>query len=97
MKAYAHRSEESGNAYFDIYPSKLQVGMCGDEEIHEVNVREVKDGEKPTHWCWQDTGREDFSMIFPRMILLEVCFPYGVEAATKAGKGRVCEVIVEPA
>ena len=99
MKAFAHLESDKRHGgddfYTDIYPSELQVMMCGEGTIYPVIVRESKDGEEHTHICWQDTDTDDFCMIFRDIVLLGVCFPYGIKASVEAGQGRVCNVIVE--
>jgi len=105
------KDHSTGEKFFhDIYPSKMQVGMCldtwdkNDERIIPLQVREAKDGDKPTHWGWIDApnellGRmnenEEISMIFATETMLKICFPYGLKAEEERGKGRAVRVVVE--
>ena len=61
MISYANKlkSHDGKEEYIThIYPSRMQVKMCGDDPVIKVNVRLPKDGEAPTHWAWRDTGTQ---------------------------------------
>jgi len=88
--------DKEGNFYYnDIYPSKLQVRMCisGDIDIYIVSVVEANIDDNTPYWGWIDnTGM--ISMIFRDFVLLQVCFPYGIDAAEKAGQGKRTKVSI---
>ena len=87
---YASKNERDGR-FYNIFPSVLQVKMCGysEDEIWEVTLEEDADGD---YWSFQYTGNDDFHLIFPHKVLFNVCFAYGVDAEIKAGKGRIAHL-----
>ena len=92
MIRFASKNERDGK-FYNIFPSPLQVKMCGynEDEIWAVDFEEDANGE---YWAFQYTGTDDFHMIFPHKVLFDVCFAYGVEAEVETGKGRVVHLKV---
>ncbi len=82
MKFYAHKTEKG---YRDIYPSEMQVGMCGDQPIIPIQVTEDENGE---YWGWKQADDNKICMIWPSFVQLQICFPYGIDAAEKHGEGK---------
>lgn len=85
--AQKHDNGELHNVYDNlmVYRSGL---VCGpQEEVFEVSFTECEKNEHDMV-AWQETGSNDISMIFASKLLLTVCFPYGLDAAVNAGKGR---------
>lgn len=87
--------EQDGKIYYkNIFSSEKAVSMCSKEKIRKINVREAKDGEDTVYVGWLDSeGNIDF--IFPNLILLEVCFPYGSKTEEKLGRGKVIRVKID--
>ena len=82
--------------YFaDIFSSELQVRMCISplDKIYKIDVREAKEYEDTPYYGWLESS-ENISMIFPSLILLSVCFPYGIEAEEQRGNGKVVKVVI---
>lgn len=66
------------------------------------------DDPQVTHYGWEDAGRPDIiEMIWPRAevrevsrgrlrphALLDMCFPYGVDEASRAGQGKMVSLVV---
>jgi hypothetical protein len=62
--------------------------------ILEIRERTETDTSK-VYYGWQKTGEQQFSMIYPKMSLLGMCFPYGIKAEVEAGHGRVVQLHIE--
>lgn len=62
------------------------------EPVVPVRVTEDPEG---SHYGWIDTDATKPSMIFPHLIQFRCCFPYGLEAHEKAGKGRAVRLRIE--
>ena len=71
-------------SFTHVYPSTIQVGMCGvdTKDVVSVSVSEHEDG---THHGWKD--EDGFSMIFESLIQLKICFPYGMQVEIDKGGG----------
>ena len=97
MVSYANKMQRPNGEWFftHVYPTMMQVSMCGKDPIFKVNVRLPHSHEEPTHWAWRDTGEEDFCMIWPSEVQFKMCFTYGDDAAEKAGQGQRARVVVE--
>jgi hypothetical protein len=84
--------DKSGYWYAHLFPSEMQVRMCGDDPILKVLVTEDPNG---TYFGWEYSDKDyGFTMIYPNMQLVDICFPYGVKAAVKAGQGRIVKLTI---
>lgn len=89
---YAHLStNDSGNDWFThIYGDVIRTRMCSDHPIFEITLEIDTNQEKNVgdveYWGWLE-GDGSLSMVFAAYFLFNMCFPYGVEASEKAGKG----------
>lgn len=81
--------------YTNIYPSVEQVRMCTDhaETIYAVDVKEASESDNTPYWGWLDNDG-NISMVYPRFISFEICFPYGVKAEELKGEGRATRVFI---
>jgi hypothetical protein len=43
----------------------------------------------------QDKDDSGYTMIYPKKLLLEMCFPYGTKPEIESGKGNIVELIIE--
>lgn len=102
---YAVQQERDGGArivYSDIFRTTSQCRLCvGPDEKHliwEIELREVREGdnEQQTHWGFVYGDDDDYSLIWPTRMQLNMCFPEGVDAAVKRGKGRIANLILTP-
>jgi len=86
-----------GDKCSNVYRSTHQLEMCGygPDEIHPVSVREAAEGEQETHWGWESSEDRSWSMIWPHLTQLEMCFTYGIEAAESSGSGRRVRLVVD--
>lgn len=69
-------------------------GCIRGEPLNLLRVRLVEEVEGP-YWCWEDATTKKWRMVYPAKLLLQVCFPYGLEIAEKTGQGRCIRVRVE--
>jgi hypothetical protein len=85
---FAHRKGES---FHHIFPTEVQVGLCGSDPIVPVKISFDENG---SHYGWEyPDGR--ISMIYENRTLLDMCFPDGIAGATKANRGRLVRLKVE--
>lgn len=47
-----------------------------------------KDVLKPDYWGWLDSTINEFTMVYPKRFLLEICFPAGLKATEEKGRGK---------
>lgn len=87
MINYGTKNDRDG-MFYNIFPSILQVQMCG-YEPDEIWILNFKEDDKGEYWSFQDTGEDTFHLIFPHKVLFDVCFAYGVDAEVEAGRGRI--------
>lgn len=98
---------KDGCYYSHIYRHKNSVKMCTDGagEIVELYVIEHTDQTMPTseeaklfgeadYWGFKNEGEDHFEMIRPSVILLKMCFPYGLKAAEEKGDGKAYRLLV---
>jgi len=88
------RKEDRGFSH--IYPSLLQVSLCGarPDDIVEVEVHADEEG---GYWGWWDSKKDYFTMIWQSKVQSDLCFqgPSGVEVAEAAGRGKQLRFRVE--
>ena len=89
MDFFAHERE---GKFWNIYPSAGQVRMCGDEPVVPIQVDIDENGE---YVGWQDTGSDTVCMIYQHIILLRMCFPYGIKVEIESGKGKVVHLSIK--
>lgn len=71
-----------GHKIFEIIHVDLQIS--DDQTIPALNEKH----ENADYWGWYDNEKGDFTMIYPQRFLLNMCFPYGMEASEKANQGK---------
>lgn len=80
------------NGFFSyIFPSIQQTKMCGSDDIWEIDLVEDQDG---SYYGWKSSDG-DLSMVYSNQLLLEMCFPYGIETEVAAGKGNLVRLTVK--
>jgi hypothetical protein len=52
-----------------------------DQSRNETNFQSME----PDYWGWLDTRRDEFTMIYPKYFLLNMCFPSGIKATEESG------------
>lgn len=99
---FAHRYNKPGSIahglYTNIFTHPRIVKMCGEGPIFEVEIYEVEKGDIAPYWGWEDSKDSntpgEWSMIWPSLVQLQMCFAYGLEAAEKNGDGRRVNFVV---
>lgn len=89
---YCHRltSDVHGLWYAHFAANPKVTEMYDDTKTPiKVSVEEDPNG---TYFGWEYAETKKFSMIYPSIKLVEICFPYGTDAAAKAGQGRVVKL-----
>lgn len=101
---YAHKRFHDGSpVYYHLSPDRWWVEIHGTKDpIVATRVRERRDGEPESiHWGWMYMGdncvdkQNRYQMIWPSLIQLKMCFPYGLEVEEKQSRGRRVNLIVE--
>lgn len=89
---FAEKREDG--SFNNVYPREGQVKMCGvpEELIVSVVVTEDVDG---IYHGWVDKDGLATCMVWPSLMQLKVCFPYGMEAAIEAGQGVYVKLKIE--
>ncbi len=95
MKTKLQYAELTSSGYRHVYPSIAAVRACSPKgPVHIVTV--TVDEERGDQFAWLKTNGE-ISMIWPKRMLLDMCFTYGMEAEEKRGRGRCVRVSVTKA
>ena len=82
------------NRFYGFYPHLFAVRCHADNEpVLKVLVTEEQET-KESYWAWWDFAEKNFSFVYPRKMLLEMCFTYGPEVEIKAGKGLILPVSI---
>jgi hypothetical protein len=93
---YAHKSKREVNHWEHV---SLHPKVTYFHDFNETNpifcIRVTLDEETGTYWAWWDYQNQHFTMVYPHLLLVRVCFAYGPEAEEKRGRGKVCRVRIE--
>lgn len=82
--------------HFGIMPEISGVYGHTPENISTVKIKISGDQSRPPsndimgvdYWGWFDFKQQDFTMIYAKRFLLNMCFTYGIEASEKANEGK---------
>ena len=74
-KLYGHEPEE-------IVKVKLEVS--DNQEVPPANDTSMVED----YWGWYDNKKQRFTLVYAKRFLLNMCFPYGIEATEKTGEGK---------
>lgn len=90
--------------HFRIHPTTVTVFGRKVEDIVSVEITVAENQDlppdndncdlKPDYWAWWDNETQDFSLIYAKRVLLQICMPYGIEAAENTGQGKAYRVNV---
>ena len=87
-------AEDCGNNRWAHFGSEQFVRMCGgDQSVVEVRLTEDPDGE---YDGWLDAGEDTPCLIWNSYVFLDMCFPYGIQAAIDKGRGVVVRLRCQP-
>jgi hypothetical protein len=99
MRATICYATEDGRGFksFMYGPYVAALFSLREDEVFQVRVRDLKEGETSAYWAWWSTEKQSFipGMIWPHEGGVEMCFPYGTAIMTKEGKGEKVNVFVE--
>ncbi len=92
------REQDNKEYYSNIFSSDKAVKMCmynlSAESIYKINVSEASPDEETPYVGWLEPDG-NINFIFPNLVLLEVCFPYGTKPEIALGKGKIIRVFIE--
>lgn len=83
--------------HFGIHPSIASLYGDKPEDIVEVKfkisvdqtITKAKDDNmNPDYWGWFDNDDQDFTMIYAKRFLLEMCFPSGIKPCEEKNQGK---------
>jgi hypothetical protein len=74
----------------DLYGYKPSEIITIKLKVSENQTKpDVNDGSMDAdYWGWFDYERKDFTLIYPKMFLLNMCFPSGINAAERTNQGK---------
>lgn len=90
--------EQDGKTYYMYIfsdPRSVKEYMLKPEPIYKIDVREATEDEKdmtPYYGFLDNEG--EIKNIYPAFDLFDMCYPYGVRAEEKAGKGKIIKVMI---
>jgi hypothetical protein len=95
---YKQNAVLNGDHYhhFGIQPSLANLYGDKPEDIVEVEIKISEDQTIPKHdnklnpdyWGWFDDDRQEFTMIYAKRFLLEMCFPNGIKPCEEKNQGK---------
>jgi len=81
--------------YMHFFKSRVHLKLCGCEDPVIVDCRERTDDDPESrYWGWLPADDDEFCMIQPSLIQLDICFPDGVGGAERSGRGQSVNLIV---
>lgn len=91
---YCFRRPGGDLRYFYPHPDVVRWSVDEDEPGEILHVQLVPD-DTGTYWCWHDAKDDEFYHVYHDKKLLEMCFPYGIQAEIDRGFGTAVRVRVE--
>lgn len=71
----------------------VELEAAADQNI-QSNASQTKNT-KPDYWAWWDAAKKKFTNMYPQRFLLNLIFPYGIEAAEEHGDGKAYRVSIK--
>jgi hypothetical protein len=96
---FAHRLR---GAYFHACPREWWTRLNGLEDcpVVRIRLRERREDDplpversEPDHHGWLPTGGEEYRLIWPSRVQVDMCFPYGAKAEEERGAGRLVRFV----
>jgi hypothetical protein len=95
---YKRNATFNGKYYdhFGIHPTLASLYGDKPEDIIEVSFKinedqniSIDDNDmNPDYWGWFDNDRQEFTMIYAKRFLLEMCFPNGIKICVDNNQGK---------
>lgn len=95
---------KEGNFYehFGIHESLVNLYGNKPEDIVELHMKISEDqsipkkdnNNIPDYWGWYDYEKKEFTLIYAKRFLLDICFPYGIKAYEKNNRGKAYRLII---
>jgi hypothetical protein len=95
-----HQRAVWNGKYYEHFGIRKEIAyMYGHKEndVSDVEMKVSADQRLPVsndgdmnsdYWGWFDFERQEFTMIYAKRFLLDMCFAYGIEAAEQAKQGK---------
>lgn len=82
----AHLRPDGRLAHFYKHPMLVRMCISGSpEDLRTVRLSEDPEGD---YYAWLNLAKGEFTMIYGSQVQVDICFPYGPEAAERSGEGR---------
>lgn len=94
---YAHKLPDRalGFRWGDLMSTALGTSYCGTGDVYRVRVRDLEPGEASPYWAWWEHADVAFRWVWPKKLLVQVCFPDLGESDVRQGRGEFVNVAVE--
>jgi len=84
-----------GELFRNIFVSTVAVSMCFGRDPEPIHKLELVENENGPYWSWEKAGKPgEFSMVYDNKILLNICFPCGVDHMVERGEGRIVRLAI---
>jgi len=97
---YGHLQDRLGEPvwmHVHSHPKTVQAYGTSAGDVAALSLREARHGEDTPYFGWLSYEDRRFSMVYPALCLTRMCFAYGPEAEEDRGRGRLVNLVVEPA
>ena len=91
MKYYFYATKNNDGIYTNIFGSRKQMKLCGDNNPTRIEVTIDENGD---YFGWKD-NKGKLSMIFKDMISLTTCFPYKMSVHIENGDGEIVKIMIK--
>lgn len=106
-QTYTAVLSEKGYKHFGVTKSMSSMYGVKEDEVLNVELSIADDQtvppppqndpktDEPDYWGWFDAEKKKFTNIYPKHFLLNMCFPYGMEAEEERGRGKAYRLNVK--
>lgn len=96
---YVHKlamDKPPGYRYAHAFRNAFATHLAGKEHpILKVRVVELSEETDDAYWAWWNAEDGCFHHVYPKKLLVEMCFPYGTQPETERGYGELLPVSIE--
>ena len=101
LETFAQRRDSkhhpSGFYYSGFYPHRALFATSGPGTIYSMRVTliDATEATDADYWAWWSSEDQTLKFIWASKAQVSMCFPYGPDAETARGRGRIVRVRVE--
>ena len=97
-QVWCHRRTDGKLEHF--YRARQSIlSLCvAPRDAHEVILVRIVEDPEGTMWAWRETDPSGgiYHYIYPSLMQISICFPCGLEAEEKSGRGKSVRVRIDP-